>query len=180
MRVAPSSRRLSARPLGGARYTTTPNADIIVLHNCMCLEITTMNNAPENSTVQSNPYRWGATILFVLALISVGTSNILGYLAAPALARIEPISLVLIPVYIGTAFFTRRQSLAAYRLGMLAFIVSGVIGLVMSFLNIGTMSAVVGGSGFAGITLLNIIYVLVVAALLLNVHKAILHQERMS
>jgi len=132
---------------------------------------TDLNNDPHSDKTQT--FRKASFLVLLLGILSIGASNIISGLVAPGVGRIEPVSLILIPIYFVSAFFIRRESMTAFLVAFIAFTISGVIGLISSFINTGWASQFLGSGIFGGVTFLNIIFLLIIWTTFFNWYKVL-------
>lgn len=114
------------------------------------------------STVASQTYRRATYVVLFLGFLGIGSSNVIGYLAAPQVVRIEPISAIVTPIFFVSAYFIWRHFYTAYRIALIAFGLSSIASIVMSVLNRERIIEIAGNSGFIGIMLGNIVYALII------------------
>lgn len=129
-----------------------------------------IDDAPKPSPPidKATVFQKAAGLVFFLALLSIGSSNIISALALASFNPIEPISLVLIPIYGITAYFIRRESFVAYQIAFAAFVISSLISLSLLIMNGRQGIALLGDGTFQVVAILNVLYVMLVGFLFLN------------
>lgn len=101
-------------------------------------------------------------IMLLLAIVNLGTSNLIGSLALQSLDHLQPISLVLIPIYVISAMLIKRESMSAYYAAFLAFTLSSIQSLLLSLVNGELAASAIGLPAFIALTLVNITFIVII------------------
>ncbi|MEM7800833.1 MAG: hypothetical protein AAF633_16700 [Chloroflexota bacterium] len=105
-------------------------------------------------------------VMLLLSIVSVGTSGLISTITLKSLEQLEPIALVLIPIYVVSAILIKRESMDAYYAAFLAFTLSSIQTLILSLMNARLAVETIGLPLYIGLTALNISFVIVVWAIL--------------